>query len=171
MNIHPAYISKINSNYGKQIIFVMIPNKEKEGWHCHSVKSLSALLRGITSKLHGDLYCLNCLHSFATKEKLESHEKLCKKEGFCRIALPTQKNNILEFNQYMKSDQMLYINYDGIESLVKKLANCENNPEKSSTTKQENIFFADIQCQQLGHLIIQKISIVYVTERLYEKFL
>ena len=30
---------------------------------------------------------------------------------------------------------MPYINYDGIESLVKKLANCENNPEKSSTTK------------------------------------
>ena len=42
----------------------MIPNKEKEGWHYLAVKKLSTLLRGITSKHHGDFYCLNCLHSF-----------------------------------------------------------------------------------------------------------
>ena len=31
--ICPAYISKINSNSEKQIILLMIPNEEKEGWH------------------------------------------------------------------------------------------------------------------------------------------
>ena len=35
----------------------MIPNRE--GWHYPTVKKLSALLRGITPKLHGDFYCLN----------------------------------------------------------------------------------------------------------------
>ena len=30
--ISPAYISKINSNCEKQIILLMIPNEEKEGW-------------------------------------------------------------------------------------------------------------------------------------------
>ena len=34
-------------------------------------------LRGITSKNNGDFYCLNCLHSFRTKSKLESHKKVC----------------------------------------------------------------------------------------------
>ena len=29
----PAYVSKINSNCEKQIISLMIPNEEKEGWH------------------------------------------------------------------------------------------------------------------------------------------
>ena len=43
-----AYISKINSNYEKQIILLMIPNEEKEGWHYLAVKKLSKLLRGIT---------------------------------------------------------------------------------------------------------------------------
>ena len=32
----------------------MISNDEKEGWHYLAVKKLSALLRGITSKHHGD---------------------------------------------------------------------------------------------------------------------
>ena len=35
-----------------------------------------ALLRGATSKHHGDFYSLNCLHSFSTKNKLEFHKKV-----------------------------------------------------------------------------------------------
>ena len=31
--ICPAYISKVNSNCEKQIIILMIPNEEQEGWH------------------------------------------------------------------------------------------------------------------------------------------
>ena len=34
----PAYISKINLNWKKQIILLMIPNEEKEGWHYLAVK-------------------------------------------------------------------------------------------------------------------------------------
>ena len=56
-----------------------------------AVKKLSALLRGITSKHQGDFYCLNCLHSFATKNKLKSHEKVCKNKEFCGIVLPIPK--------------------------------------------------------------------------------
>ena len=54
----------------------MIPNEEKEGWHYLEVKKLSILLRKITSKYHGDFYCLNCLHSFRTENKLKCHEKI-----------------------------------------------------------------------------------------------
>ena len=42
----------------------MIPNEEKERWHYLAVKKLSAPLRGVTSKHHGDFFGLNCLHSF-----------------------------------------------------------------------------------------------------------
>ena len=98
----------------------MIPNEEKEGWHYFAVKKLLEVLRGITSKHHGDLYCLNYFHSFATENKFESNEKVYKKKDFCGIALPTQENNILEFNQYIKSDKIHYIIYTDIESLIKK---------------------------------------------------
>ena len=97
--IYPAYVSKHNSTREKQIILLMIPNKEKEGrWHYFAVKKLSTLLHGITSKHKGDFYCLNCLHSFRTENKFKSQEKVCKNKDFCGIVLPPEKDNILEFN-------------------------------------------------------------------------
>ena len=33
MEICPSYISKINSNFEKQIILLMIPIEENEGWY------------------------------------------------------------------------------------------------------------------------------------------
>ena len=55
------------------------------------VKKLSAFLRGITSKHHGDFYCLNCFHSFATENKHESHNKGCENKDFCNIVMPSVK--------------------------------------------------------------------------------
>ena len=43
----------------------MITDGEK--WHDLAVRRLSALLRRITSNHNGDFYCLNCLHSYRTK--------------------------------------------------------------------------------------------------------
>ena len=39
--ILPVYISIHNSTREKQIILLMIPNEEKEGWHYVTVKKLS----------------------------------------------------------------------------------------------------------------------------------
>ena len=86
--ILPAYISKHNSTCEKQIILLMIPNEEKKGWHYLPIKKLSALLHRITSKNKGDFYCLICLHSFTTENKLKSHEKVCKNKDFCDIVMP-----------------------------------------------------------------------------------
>ena len=96
---------------------------------------MSTLLRGIASKHHGDFYCLNCLHSFRTENKLKYHEKICKNKHFCGIVMPSGKNNIMEFNQYMKSDKMPDIIYADIESLIRKIDGCANNAEKSPTAK------------------------------------
>ena len=67
----------------------------KKGWHYLAVKKLSALLHGITSKHKVDFYCLNCLHFFRTDSKLKSHAKVCKNKDFCGIAMPFQKDIIL----------------------------------------------------------------------------
>ena len=61
----------------------MILNGEE--WHYLAVKKLSALLRGITSKHHGDFYCLNCFYSFATENKRKSHKKVCENEFFLTL--------------------------------------------------------------------------------------
>ena len=68
-----AYRSKDNLTCNKQITLLMITDGEK--WHYLVVKNLSGLLKGITSTHEKDFYCLNCFHSYRTKNKLESHKK------------------------------------------------------------------------------------------------
>ena len=46
----------------------------------------------------------------------------------------SQKDNMLQFNQYMKLDKMPYIIYTHLESLIKKIDWYANNQEKSPTT-------------------------------------
>ena len=55
----------------------MITDGEK--WHCLVVENLSGLLGGVTSNHNGDFYCLNCFHSYSTKNKLEAHKKYMRK--------------------------------------------------------------------------------------------
>ena len=52
-----------------------------------------------------------------------------------RIVMPSEKDKILEFKQYVKSDKMPYIIYADIESLIRKVERCANNQENTSTTK------------------------------------
>ena len=74
--IQPAYRPKYNLTYNKQIILLMITDGEK--WHYLVVNNLSRLSRGITSNHNADFYCLNCFHSYRTKNKLEAHKKYVK---------------------------------------------------------------------------------------------
>ena len=66
---------------------------------------------------------------------IKSHEKACENKNFCGIIMSSKKDNILEFNQYMKSDKMPYFIYTDMESLIKKIDGCINNSETSSTIK------------------------------------
>ena len=81
--INLAYKSKYNRKRKNQVVLLMITHDEQsdeiDKWHYIALKgvrtdngfncpirSLSRLLRGITSNNHGDFYCLGCLHSFRT---------------------------------------------------------------------------------------------------------
>ena len=59
---------------------------------------LSASLKRIMSKYDGDFHCLNFLHSLRTKNKLESHKKVCENKDFGNIAKTSEDTKILEFN-------------------------------------------------------------------------
>ena len=70
----------------------MITDSEK--WHYINVKSLPALLKGITSKHDEDSYCLNSLHSFSTENKLKRHKTVCKNSDYCCIEMPKRWKHI-----------------------------------------------------------------------------
>ena len=91
----------------------MITDGEK--WHYLAVKSLSALLNGITSNHNGDFYCLNCFRAcfrtylficfkfifcnIFTENKLETHKKICENHDYCHVEMPNEDNKILKYNQ------------------------------------------------------------------------
>ena len=81
----------------------MITDGQK--WHYLAVRSLPALLRGITSNHHRDFYCLNCFHSYSTHNKLKKHERVCNNHDYCRIDMPKEhkKNKILIWRKVIKS--------------------------------------------------------------------
>ena len=101
--------------------------RRKEEWHYLAVKKLCTLW---TIRTSWCFYCLNCCHSFRTENKIKSHKKSCKNKDLCGIVMPSEKDKILEFNQYMKSDKMQYIIYADMESLFRKINRRANNPKK-----------------------------------------
>ena len=105
--IQLAYRSKNNLTCDKQVILLMITDGEK--WHYLVVKNLSGLLKGITSTYEKDFYCLNCFHSYRTKNKLESHKKICENHDYCHVEMPTKNNNIIKCNHGEKSMKLPFV--------------------------------------------------------------
>ena len=66
-------------------------------WHYLALKSISALFRGITTNNHGDFYCLNCLHSYRTKEKLKKHKNVCNDDDCCYVKMHNKYEKILKY--------------------------------------------------------------------------
>ena len=87
--IRQAYKSKYNLTGENQVILLMIGDGEK--WNYLTVRSLSALLKGIASKHKGDSYCLNCFHSYPSKETLEKHVTVCEDKDYCYMEMPKKR--------------------------------------------------------------------------------
>ena len=131
--IQLAYRFKNNLTCNKQIILLMITDGEK--WHYLVVKNVAGLLKGITSTHEKDFHCLNCFHSYRTKNKLESHKKICENHDYCHVEMPTKDNNIIKYNHGEKYMDVPFFIYADLECLLQKMSTCINNPNESSTTK------------------------------------
>ena len=94
--IRQAYISKHNKTRNIHANLLMITDGTGN-WHYYlAIKSISGLLRGVTSKHNGDYYCLNCFQSYTTEKKLRKHEKLCENHDFWNLKKPDENNKILK---------------------------------------------------------------------------
>ena len=85
-------------------------------------KKIVSIIKRISSKSIDDFYCFNCLHSFRTKSKLESHKKVCENKYFeniiyikiINVIMPSEYTKILDFTQYQKSDKVAFLIYADI---------------------------------------------------------
>ena len=102
-------------------------------WHYLSVKSLSALSRGITSSNNEDFYSLNCFHSYRTLNKLKKPERVCNNYDYCRIGMPEEDEKI----KYLPGEKSLKAPFVcRFRISTKKMQYCQNNSENSYTEKK-----------------------------------
>ena len=103
--------------------------------HYLAVKSLSALLKGISSCNNGYFYCLNCFHSCRTLKKLKKHEPVCNNHDYCLVYMPKEHEKI----KYLHGERSLkppFIIYADLECLLKKVQSCQNDPKNSYIGKK-----------------------------------
>ena len=110
-------------------------------------KKTTSIIKRDCIKNNGDFYCL---HSFKTKNKLKSLERVCENKDFCSVVMPSEDTKILELNQYQKSDKGSFIIYANLECIIEKIDGCKNNPENSSTTKVSEHIPSGVSISTIG---------------------
>ena len=133
--IRPVFISKNNKTRNYHANLLMISNEKGTIWHYTAIKSIPALLHGITSKHNGDYYCLNCFRSYRTAKKLAEHEDLCNNNDFCLVKIPEDKNKFISSTPGKNTLKNPFIIYADIECLLKLISTCDNGADNSFTIK------------------------------------
>ena len=146
-----ACISKYNHERDNQVILLMIIDGKKQHYlalkslqtfnekrkkYNLARKSLSRLLRGISSNHNGDFYCLNCFCLYSTEKRPEKHEKECFDHDNCPVEMPDEGNKLLKYNHREKSLKAPFMIYADLECLLEKMHSCQNNLKKSYIEKK-----------------------------------
>ena len=116
-----AYKSKYKLKRENQVILLMIIDGKR--LHYLAVRSLYVLFCKIISNNEEDFYCLNCFHSYSTKNRLNKHKDVCENHDYCYIKIPKENLKILKYNHREKYVKVLFI-YADLESLLEKMYTC-----------------------------------------------
>ena len=145
--------------------------------HYPAVINLPPLFKEKSSNHHKDFYCLNCINSYTTKNKLKEHEEICNNHNSCDIEIPKWVKKILKYNPGEKSLQAPLAIYLDLESLLKK-----NNLVKiiiliikliisKNLTQKKKLSMSLLVGQYLQnvHLMKKKINLIIVEEKIVLK--
>ena len=109
----------------------------EEKTHYVLVKNECALIASqINKHEHKRHLCLNCFNSFNTPEALEKHKEYCYGNDCVKITMPPQ-GTYLRFKNFLHSEKAPFAIYADFESLIKPMDNCNPDPNKSYTKKNQ----------------------------------
>ena len=134
--VYPLRISKCTKRK-QDIVLLLIKDGEKS--HYCLVKNISALLSSqINSNDHKRYFCLNCFNSFKDEDKLKEHKDYCYENESVKILMP-QQGTFLRFKNFLHSEKAPFAIYADFESLIKPMDNCDPDPNKSYTKKNQKL--------------------------------
>ena len=137
-------------------------------WHYLAVSSLSALLRGISSNNNGDLYCLNCFHSYCTLNKLKNHERICNNHDYCHVDTPKEHKK-MKYLLWEKSLKVPFIIYADLECLLKKCNLVKIILKILRQRKTLSTNLQDTHGVQYARLMIRKTDAIFIGENIVLK--
>ena len=68
---------------------------------------------------------MNCLHSFRTKNKFESHKQVGKNKDYGSAEMASEDTIMSLFSKYQKSDKVPFMIYVNLEWLIEKIDGCK----------------------------------------------
>lgn len=135
--INIIYKSDHNRKRKHQVILLMVTDNNNN-WHYIAVKSISRLLKGISSNSNCNNYCLNCLHAYRTENKLIRHERICNDNTYCNPLMPEKGKNFSKYIQDKKSILVPHVVYADLECLLRQIESRKDNPKNSYTLKKKH---------------------------------
>ena len=121
-----------------------------------AVKKLSVLHSAITCNHNGDFYCINCLHSLRTINKLKKHKNGCKSYDYCYIEMLKKYDKILKYIHEQKCIKFPFILYADLESLIIIIL------KSHQRVNLINMHLLAVHCLHIVHLMQQKISLIII---------
>lgn len=127
----PTYLSK--SICDKHVNLLLIQDTYEDTnedysrpirYHYVWIKDLSRLVSSQLSKMHGKKFlCSRCLHYFYSESKLNTHIVDCEKLNNCKISLPVNGNNMIQFKDFKHKEKVPFVIYADLECILKPLLN------------------------------------------------
>ena len=108
-DIEPLYLSKdYDSDNAIDILYY-------EG-HYMFLKHIEHFFKS-DSNNHKMYLCKRCLTGFYGRETLDKHKTLCGNHDYCKMILPTDKDNILKFKNYNYKNPVPFVIYADFEAI------------------------------------------------------
>ena len=111
--------------------------KEGDNSHYCLVKNLSRLLGKRTYHNGQHYYCSNCLHGFTEQRKLDEHIETCYKHRTQKLVFPDSQDAKVHFKNVKNQLRAPFVIYADFECYTTRIATCDNNPTRSSTTNYQ----------------------------------
>ena len=118
----------------KHNIILLLIERDGVNHYCLVKNSSRLLSKQVSAHKEGTHICFRCLNPFWSHKSLEKHWEYCRNHEAVKINMP-KEGTILRFKHHERSEKLPFIIYADTEALIKKMQNCDPNPQKSYTKK------------------------------------